>query len=417
MAIIFKNIDILTWDQHTVNVDVSVEGNIITSIGKAEPKDGDTVIDGRKKVLCPGFVNAHTHAAMTLFRSYADGMQLEEWLYKKIFPAEDRLCGEDVYSGTALAMLEMMQGGCTAFHDMYFFTEDIARAVKDTGMRGKICRGLVNGDTSGFENDERINGNIDFYNKYNGSCEGRITVGFGMHSVYTCSPQYLAYCADAVKELGATSHIHLSETVTERENCITSYKKSPTKLMCDAGVFQSPCTAAHCVHMDDEDIAILKENNVSVAYNPSSNLKLKSGIAPIEKFLNNGINVALGTDGASSNNNLNMMEELHVGALLSGVDSKAAFKMATLSGAKALGIGGGDIKAGELADLVVIDTDKPHFYPMHDLRANIVYSAGSEDVYLTMVDGKIVYQNGEFKTADFEKIKYEAEKSKGRVCI
>ena len=416
MAIIFKNIDILTWDTYVKNTDVSVEGNTIKSIGDIEISDGDTVIDGSKKLLCPGFVNAHTHAAMTLFRSYADGMNLEDWLYKKIFPAEDKLTGEDVYSGTALAMLEMMRGGCTAFHDMYFFTEDIARAAEETGMRAKICRGLVNGSTSGFENDERLHGNIDFYHKYNGSCHGRITVGFGMHSVYTCSPQYLKYCADAVKEIGASAHIHLSETETERDNCIASYGKTPTKLMYDVGVFNSSCTAAHCVHLNDEDIEILRENNVSVAFNPSSNLKLRSGIAPVEKLINHGINVALGTDGASSNNNLNMLEELHIGALLSGVDSKTAFKMATVSGAKALGIGSGEIKEGEIADLIVIDTDKPHFYPMHDIRANMVYSAGGDDVYLTMVDGKIIYQNGEFKTADFEKIKYEAEKSKERVC-
>ncbi len=416
MAIIFKNIDVITWDSFIKNTNVCVEGDKIKKIGDIQVADGDEVINGKNKILCPGLVNAHTHAAMTLFRSYADGMNLEDWLYTKIFPAEDNLTGEDVYWGTVLGMLEMMQSGCTTFHDMYFFTEDIARATEDTGMRGKICRGLVNGGTEGFDSDERIWGNVDFYKKYNGACDGRITVGFGMHSVYTCSPQYLKYCADVVKDLGATAHIHLSETETENKNCINAYGKTPTALMMEAGVFDSPCTAAHCVHLSDEDIEILKSKNVSVAFNPSSNLKLKSGIAPIEKLLKKGINISLGTDGASSNNNLNMFEEMHLGALLSGVQSSEAFKMATVGGAKALGNGTGEIKEGALADLIMIDTDKPHFYPVHDMRANLLYSAQGSDVCLTMVGGKILYRDGEFKTADFEKIKYNAEKSRERVC-
>lgn len=417
MAIIFKNADILTWDKYIKNTDVSVEGNIIKKIGETEVVPGDEVICAKGKLLMPGFCNTHTHTSMTLFRSYADGMSLEDWLYTKIFPAEDRLCGEDVYNGTALAMLEMISTGTTSFHDMYFFTEDIAAAAIDIGMRGKICRGLVNGDTDGFENDERLYGNIDFYNKYNGSAEGRITVGFGMHSVYTCSPQYLKYCAQAVKEIGATAHIHLSETRVENGNCIKNYGKTPTVLMNDAGVFDVPCTAAHCVHLNDEDIDILKEKGVSVANNPSSNLKLCSGIADMKKLIEKGINVTLGTDGASSNNNLNMVEEMHLCALLSSLTAREAMKVATINGAMALGINAGDIKEGALADLILIDTDKPHFYPVHDICANAVYSMQGSDVECTMVDGKILYYKGEFKTADFEKIKYEAEKSKRRVCI
>jgi len=416
MAIIFKNVDVLTWDKYLKNTNVSVTGNKISKIGDVQQSENDEIIDGKGKILMPGLCNTHTHTSMTIFRSYADGMNLEDWLYTKIFPAEDRLCGEDVYSGTALAMLEMISTGTTSFQDMYFFTEDIAAAVSDTGMRGKICRGLVNGDTEGFENDERLYGNIDFYKKYHGSSDGRITVGFGMHSVYTCSPQYLSYCAQAVKELGATSHVHLSETQVENGNCIKNYGKTPTVLMNDAGVFDTPCTAAHCVHLNDEDISILKEKNVYVANNPSSNLKLRSGIADMEKLINNGINVSFGTDGASSNNNLNMFEEMHIGALLSGLSSQQALKMATVNGAEAIGINAGDIKEGALADLILINCDKPHFYPVHDMRANMVYSAQGSDVECTMVDGKILYYKGEFKTADFEKIKYEAEKSKGRVC-
>lgn len=416
MAIIFKNIDIITWDSFIENTDVLIEGNKISKIGNVDTKDCDEVISGKNKILCPGLVNTHTHAAMTLFRSYADGMNLEDWLYTKIFPAEDNLTGEDVYNGTVLGILEMLQSGCTAFHDMYFFTDDIARAVENVGIRAKICRGLVNGGKEGFDKDERIWGNVDFYKKYNGACDGKITVGFGMHSVYTCSPEYLKYCADVVKDLGADAHIHLSETETENRNCINSYGKTPTALMYEAGVFESPCVAAHCVHLSDEDIEILKNKNVFVAFNPSSNLKLKSGIAEISKLLKNGINVSIGTDGASSNNNLNMFEEMHIGALLSGADSGEILKMATLNGAKALNLPVGEIKEGAVADLIMIDTDKPHFYPKHDMRANLLYSAGGSDVCLTMVDGKILYRDGEFKTADFEKIKYNAEKSKERVC-
>lgn len=417
MSILIKNADILSSGSLTENTNIFIEGSRISYIGDRNDFEADTVINGRHRVVMPGLINAHTHSSMTLFRSYADGLPLEQWLYTKIFPAEDKLAGEDVYNASALAILEMLSTGTTAFCDMYFFIEDIAKAVEQTGIRAKICRGLTNSSKSGFESDERIKENIDFFNKHHNTCGGRITVGFGMHSVYTCTPEYLKYCAGAVKELGAMSHVHLSETETENKNCIAAYGKTPAEIMLEAGVFDTPCIAAHCVHLSEEEMDILKSKGVTVAFNPTSNLKLKSGTADIDKMAQKGLNIALGTDGASSNNNLNMFEEMHIGALVSGLGSEQLLSMATVNGARALGIEDlGKIEQGATADMILVDTDKPHFYPDHDIAANMIYSAQGADVETTIVDGKILYDKGEYKTADFEKIKYNVTKSMERLC-
>ncbi|MBQ7718019.1 MAG: amidohydrolase [Clostridia bacterium] len=419
MSILIKNIKIITSGSDIYEADVYIENDKIKYIGAGADFTADTVINGAGRVLMPGLINTHTHSSMTLFRSYAEGLSLEDWLFTKIFPAEARLCGEDVKNGTLLAAMEMIASGTTCFNDMYFFLDDILAAVSETGIRAQISRGLSNNDRIEYKNEEKFLDNLRFYKDFNGAADGRVTVGYSLHAVYTCSPEYLKYVAGEVKKSGGTMHIHLSETETENKNCLETYGVTPTVLMDRAGVFDiSPCVAAHCVHLSDEDIKILQSKGVFTAMNPSSNLKLRSGIPDIKRLNYSGINWTIGTDGASSNNNLNMFEEMHLAALLSGLTPDEVITAATKTGAKALGLANlGEIKEGYKADLIIVDIDRPHFHPIHDLRADMVYSAQGADVETVIINGKIVYKNREFLTADFEKIKFEAEKSKNRLCI
>lgn len=416
MSVLIKNTGVLSCEEVIKDTNLFIKDGVISYIGSSADFKADTVIDGRNKVVMPGLVNAHTHVAMTLFRSYADGLPLEEWLFNKIFPVEDRLTDEDIYWGSMLGILEMIASGATAFNEMYAGTEAIARAVEETGVRAVISRGLLYSGTENTKTEKRLLECMEFYKGYNGTAGGRIRAAFGMHSVYTCSPEYLRDCALSAAELNAPAHIHLSETGTEQENCIKTYGKTPAMVMDEAGVFDLPCVAAHCVHLTDEDMKILSSRGVYAAFNPSSNLKLKSGIAPVSKMMDAGVKMCLGTDGASSNNNLNMMEEMHIGALLSGVSARDMFFMATKAGANALGFENtGDVKEGMRADILIIDTDKPHFHPEHDIRANMVYSAQGGDVSTVLVDGKVLYHKGEYKTADYERIKFNVEKCRKRL--
>ncbi len=417
MSILFKNIAVLSGDSFVPCTNVLVEDDKFAYIGTKADITADRVIDGKDRLIIPGFVNTHSHVPMSFLRGYADGMELNEWLFEKIFPAEDKLTPDDTYWGTKLTLLEMLASGTTAFNDMYMFCDRIADATIESGMRAKISRGLQSWDAEGVDDSGRMAENMKLYSKYHGAADGRITVGFGMHSVYCCTPEYLRRCAEQIKELGGISHVHLSETATENANCLKDYGKTPARLMYDAGVFDTKCIAAHCVHLSDEDMALLAEKGVTAACNPASNLKLRSGISNPLAMKAAGMNIALGTDGSSSNNNVDMLEEMQLAALLYKMDAAEAFKMATVYGAKALGMDDvGEIKEGMKADFAVLRTDKPHFQPIHDVRANLVYAAKSADVVCTAVDGEILYENGEFKTLDAEKIIYEVNKTKQRIC-
>lgn len=416
MSILIKNATVLSCNTLAKNVNIFIEEDCINYIGEKDDFKADTVLNGNNRVVMPGLVNSHTHSSMTLLRNYADGLPLEEWLFTKIFPVEDKMSPTDAYHGTELAILEMLASGTTTFNDMYTwqFMDNIAKAVSESGIRANLTVGLLSGNTNGFETDERLNKNIELYKKFHGSEKGHIRIGFGLHSVYTCTPEYLKYCGEAAHSLGAMCHIHLSETLTENEGCMAKYQKTPTVLMNEAGVLDGPCVAAHCVHLNDNDREILAEKGVSIALCPSSNLKLKSGIANIPAM--GSLNLTVGTDGASSNNNLNMFEEMHLAALLSAFPAERVLSAATINGAAALDFENiGEVREGFKADLIIVDTDKPHHVPMHDLRAAMVYSAQGSDVETTIVDGKILYHKGEFKTADYERIKYDVQKSKNRL--
>ncbi|HHW07996.1 MAG TPA: amidohydrolase [Clostridia bacterium] len=393
--------------------EIAVDGSEIVYVGPPGTTPGDfapdRVIDAAGKVALPGFINAHTHAAMTLFRGFADDLPLMEWLNNRIWPLEAKLTAEDIYWGTKLAILEMLKGGITAFADMYFSMDRVAEAVWESGMRASLARGLVGGERGGQSMAEAEELLVQWQNRG----AGRITFMLGPHAPYTCSPDFLRLVVDKAKEHHLGLHIHLAETMAEVEDIKKRYGKRPVELVHDIGLFEVPVLAAHCVHLTEHEIEILKENHVSVAHNPESNMKLASGIARVPEMLNRGVNVALGTDGAASNNNLDLFGEMRTAALLHKVDkldptvvnAYQVLQMATVNGAKALGLDRvGSLKPGYKADLILVDFEKPHLYPHHDVVAHLVYAAQPGDVDLVMVDGRVLVEKGRVLTMDEEEI-------------
>ena len=376
----------------------------------AEEVASTKIIDGRGKFATPGLVNAHTHASMTLLRSYSDDKALMDWLNKDIWPIEAKMKHEDIYWGAALAAVEMIRGGTTAFADMYGpCMEEVAKVVEESGLRGSLSRGLI----SSASGDKKLAENVELYKNWNGAADGRITVMFGPHAIYTCPPDYLKKVAAEAEKLGAEIHMHMNETKTEIEDCIKNYGKRPFEVVAETGLFETGTLAAHCVHLSDAEIEIIKAKKVRVAHNPGSNLKLASGIAPVTKLLSKDVTVALGTDGASSNNNLDMLEEIRLAALLAKVESMnplsvpaaQALQMATENGAKALGLKNiGRLEEGYKADIVLWDMRGVEWQPNYNPTSLLVYSANASAVDTVIVDGKILMQNRELKTLDEEKI-------------
>jgi 5-methylthioadenosine/S-adenosylhomocysteine deaminase len=424
MNLLIKNATLLpiAGEEEVVEgVNIFIEGDKIKYIGKdVENFYPDKVIDAKGDAVLPGFVNAHTHIAMSLLRNYADDLPLYEWLTKKIWPVEAKLTAEDVYWGSMLSIVEMIRSGITCFADMYFFMEEVGEAVKESGVRGILSRGLIEEPNKDIDNKEKLNYTRNLYKDWNGKADGRIRVMVAPHAPYTCSPKYLEKIMDLTKELNAGIHIHLSETKKEVEDSIEQYGKSPVEHVYNLGLFQFPTVAAHCVHVSDEDIDILSENNVSAVNNPSSNLKLASGFAPVESMIDKGVNVALGTDGSSSNNNLNMFEEIHIAAIVNksvnesatSIPAITALKMATINGARALNWDDeiGSIEVGKKADIIIVDMDKPHLCPRHNVVSALAYSAQASDVKTMIVDGKIIMEDYDIKTIDVEKVMYNTEK-------
>lgn len=414
---LLKNAEILSPDGIQKG-DILIENDIISKVGSIDADfTADTVIDCNNKLAIPGLINTHTHAAMTLFRSYADDMLLMDWLQNKIWPAEAKLKSEDVFWGTQLAIAEMLKSGTTTFADMYFYMPQVAQAVAESGIRAVLARGMAGVAPTA---DQALVESEQFYNEYNNAADGRITVMIGPHAPYTCPPDYLKKVVALARRLGAEIHIHLSETSDEVQNCYKQHKMSPIKLMDELGVLDCGTLAAHCVHVSEDDIAIMKSKSVRVAHNPGSNLKLASGIAPVPQMLKAGLCVSLGTDGAASNNNLDMFEELRLAATLHKantldplvIPASQAIEMATSLGAKALGLNGvtGMIKAGLKADIVLIDMDALHWYPRHDRVSLLAYSAGQGDVDTVIVNGKVLVHNHRLTTIDEEQLKYEVQR-------
>ncbi|MGI6622623.1 MAG: amidohydrolase [Clostridiaceae bacterium] len=421
---------VVTMDQNMEilrSCDVLIDNGIISAVGKldAEQKQNASVINASGKLLMPGLINGHCHVPMTLMRNFADDMDLQTWLFNYIFPAEEKLTSEDIYWGALLGIMEMVATGTTCFIDMYDHMNDLVRAAEESGIRAQLSRGVTNfEDGSDFSEHKGLNEAIDFYRQWNGAANGRITGAFAPHAVYTCSTDFIKAVIKTAQKFDAPIHVHLDETRVEHEDCLAKHRKTPTRYLYDLGLFDRRTVAAHCVWITDEDISLLKDKNVTIAHNPTSNLKLASGVAPVPQALSKGVNVIIGTDGASSNNNLNMFEEIHLASLIHKgvnhdpllVNAETALRMATTNGAAALGIKNlGIIEEGAKADLILVDMDKPHIMPVHNILSALAYSVQGSDVYMTMVDGRILFENGEFKTIDKEKVRYNIQKCYDRL--
>lgn len=405
--------------------EIAVEGNLIVSVGPegtiASDWHPDDTFDAAGMVVMPGFVNCHTHAAMTLLRSYADDMPLMQWLSERIWPLEDRLTGEDVYWGTMLCVLEMIKSGTTTFADMYFFMDEVAQVVEKAGIRASLARGMVGVAPTGVT---ALAETGEFIAKWHGAANGRITTMVGPHAPYTCPPDYLEKVVALAEKHKVGVHIHLAETRQEVDDIRKQYGKTPIEYVRDIGLLEFPVLGAHCVHLTQDDIKIIKEKSMGVAHNPESNMKLASGIAPIPQLLAEGINVGLGTDGAASNNNLDMLEEMRTAALLHKVNtmdpmtlpSYQALEMATRNGGKVLGLEVGVIQPGFKADIICINFEKPHLYPRHDIIAHTVYAAQSSDVDTVMIDGKFVMKKGQVLTMDEKEIMANVQRCANRLA-
>jgi len=418
---LFKNITILNENLEVENNKyVLVKGDRIAYIGDELPSDTySREYDGKGKLLMSAFVNAHAHSPMTLLRGYGENMALQEWLFDKIFPFEDQLDSNAVYWGTMLAMAESLKYGIVSSSDMYYFCDDMARAVIESGAKANISRSITNPMGMDVDKLPSMQEMKDFYNNYHGAADGRIKVDMSLHGEYTSNPETARSLADYTRSLGdVIMHVHLSETELEHKECIERHGMTPAAYMAHTGIFDVPSIAAHCVYCTDEDLEIMKEKGVTVATNPVSNMKLASGVCNVSKVLEKGLNLAIGTDSVASNNSLNMVEEMKMMAIGSKVyfkDPKLvmpadALKAATVGGAVAQGReDSGVIKVGNKADLIVMDISGPNMYPVHNFINNLVYSSSGSDVVLTMADGKVLYENGIYTTIDIEKTIYNVE--------
>jgi 5-methylthioadenosine/S-adenosylhomocysteine deaminase len=419
--IIIKNAYVLTMDPDSGDIKngtVVIEDGKITEIGEKTKESAETVIDAKGSVVMPGLVNTHTHAAMTLFRGYADDLQLAEWLEKHIWPAEAQLTAEDVYKGSLLACLEMIRSGTTSFADMYFFMDETAKAVEASGLRASLSHGLIE-----LWNEEKGEADLKegkrFVRAWQGAAEGRIKTMYGPHAPNTCSDEFLAKVKEEARKDGAGLHIHVLETEAELLAMKERYGKCSVHMLDDIGFFGPDVLAAHCVWLSDGDIEVLREKGVNVSHNPISNMKLASGTAPVYKMLERGVNVSLGTDGCASNNNLDLFEEMKTAALLhklstgnpTALPARQVLEMATVNGAKALGTKTGMLKVGMKADMIIVDMKKPHLTPCFDVPSHLVYSAKGSDVRTTIVDGKILMDDYRVLVLDEQKVIEEAQKA------
>lgn len=397
----FTNARILSMDKgcELIEGELWVKENRIIYIGPKKKTDlvFDRVINVKGNVIMPGFKNAHTHSSMTFLRSFADDMPLHDWLYDAVFPMEAKITGEDMYHLAKVAIAEYLTSGMTANFDMYFYPELVAKASIECGFR-TVLLGSVNNFKESVKKLE------EYYTKLN-KYGDLITYRLGFHAEYTTDRTILEELSKLANRLKVPVYSHSSETEHEVNGCIERYKVTPTVLFDQLGLYNYGGGAFHCVAMTDEDLAILKHRNVYVVTCPGSNVKLASGIAPITKMMEMGINVAIGTDGPASNNCLDMFREMFLVTALQKIATKDAaaadaysiLKMATVTGAHAMGLFDADVLAiGKLADLIVIDLHQPNMQPINNIAKNIVYSGSKQNVYLTMINGEILYENGKF---------------------
>ncbi len=421
MKTLIKNITLYTGERLINDGCLIVEDAKIVYSGEvdAAPKNLEVskTIDGEGGICMPGFNNAHAHAAMTLVRGVGSDLVLQDWL-SEVWKIEDNLTAEHVYRGTMLAIMEMVRRGITSFADQYFFMDEAARAVEETGVRANLSRGITAG--VGDDDGGRLQDNLNLFKNWHGQCEGRIRVSLAPHAEYTTTPALLKRIVEAGHRVGAGIHIHISETQREVDECVQRHGQSPVQYLNALGMFDLPVIGAHCVVVDDSDIQVLARKKVHVVHNPASNLKLASGICPVATMLEAGIDVALGSDGVASNNSHDMFADMKLAALIqkgfyknvTALTAEQALHMATRAGALAMGFDEvGLLEAGMEADLLILEKNAANMIPAHDITANLVYSAQGLNVKTTMVAGKVLYHDGEYKTLDAERVIYEAKQA------
>ena len=424
MKTLIENITVIFHDgSYEENIYVAYDKGRFTYVGKGAPTgDFQRKINGSGKIMIPGLYNCHAHSPMTHFRGMAEDLPLDRWLNEAIFPAEDKLNGSLAYTGALLSCAEMIASGTVSMSEMYFFCPQIAEAIGKAGMKANISRCVVSFDENAeMKNDVRVLEALELFNSYNNAFDGRIKVDMSLHAEYTNTENSCRYVADLAKRLGCGIQVHLSETQKEHIEAKHRHGMTACELFEKTGVFDSVTNAAHCVWVEDGDIDIMAKRGVTVSHNPISNLKLGSGVAPLEKMINKGINVTLGTDGAASNNRLSILNELNAASLIHrGVTGNTEFPgasillpMATANGARSqMRDDCGMIKAGCKADFALIDVTKCHNIPSYSPVNTLLYTVYPTDVCLTVCDGVTLYENGDFKTIDIEKLKYEMNNSR-----
>jgi 5-methylthioadenosine/S-adenosylhomocysteine deaminase len=390
------------------NPEIGIKGGEIRFVkhDRKEPSSHNAkeTIDASGAIIMPGLINTHTHLPMVAFRGLADDLALMDWLQNHIFPVEAKFVNREmVYHSSLLSMAEMILSGTTTFCDGYFFEDGVAEAALDAGMRGVPCQGFVDFPTSDIPDPEKRGAVAEAFIKKWSNVSTLINPALFCHAPYTCSPETLSEIKGIARAANVPFLIHLAETRDEVSDIKDRYGKTPTRHLHSLGILDEHTIAVHCVWLEDEEIQILAECGVKVSHNPESNMKLAAGIAPIPEMLKRGITVGIGTDGAASNNNLDLLTEMDTAAKLHKVssmdptvmDAKTVLKMATIEGAKVLGLDDhiGSIEAGKRADIIIIDTRKPHLTPMYNPYSHIVYSASGADVSVTIIDGKVIMMN------------------------
>lgn len=420
MGILIKNtLAILPADNgHDVGRhDLYIEGTDIVGIDEApEGFVATETIDGTRRLTIPGLINAHTHTYMSMMRNVADDLSFPDWLFGTIEPIEDRLEPEDAYWASLLSQIEMIRTGTTCFNDQQMHIHQTTRAVRESGMRAVICRGLVGSEYDLTE--RRILEALEERDAF-ADCD-RLTFRLGPHAPYSCGPDYLRGVAEVAKREGMGIHIHIAESQNESDNMWEQHHCTPVEYVRDAGIFEMPTIAAHCIRVSESDRAILAENGVSVVTNPASNMKLGNGFAPVPELVAAGVNVCLGTDGAASNNAQNMFREMSLLALVHKgthdtpqcISADEVLDMATRNGAVALGLPTGSIEVGKKADLVLLDLDTPSLTPLNNAVAALSYSANGSEVDTVIIDGRVVLRNRELLTIDEERVRHEI----ARIC-
>ncbi len=415
MDVLIKDGILVTMDKERrilKNFSLAIEDGAIVEIARGIKGEADFVIDARDKIVMPGLINTHTHAAMTLFRGSADDLPLMRWLQEEIWPVEAKLEPKHVYAGSLLACLEMLSSGITCFNDMYYHLEEVARSVLESGIRGVLSYPLL--DIAGEEQGKELLRHAERALRAHSGRNPRVRVFLGPHAPYTCSAELLLKAKELAEEHRTGIHIHVSETREEVKNFVEEKGKRPFEYLEEIGFLGKNVLAAHAVHVSRKEMGIMRRRGVRVAHNPVSNMKLAAGIAPVAEYVKAGITVSLGTDGAASNNTLDIFQEMKTCALLqkvstgdaSAVPAQTVLEFATIGAARALGLDKeiGSLEVGKRGDVILVDLRRPNLKPLSNPVSHLVYAARGCDVCTVVVDGRVVIHEGSFRTLDMAEV-------------